>query len=42
MFRLFLNTALVGRTSGHILEIFKQSKAEKYFEIFHSRLDRAE
>ena len=39
---LFLNTALVGRKSGHILETFKESKAKKHFEIFHSRLDGAE
>ena len=39
---LFLSTAFVRRKSGHTLETFKQSKAEKHFKIFHSRLDRAE
>jgi hypothetical protein len=39
---LFLNIALVGRKSRHTLETLKQRKAEKHFEIVHSRLDRAE
>jgi hypothetical protein len=39
---VFPNTALVVRKIGLTLETFKQSKAEKHFEIFHFRLDGAE